>query len=50
MQRFLPDLAPGLDLLLIARPPLISSTLQATDAALASLLRRAGLIQPHHAA
>lgn len=44
MQRILPDLASGSDLLLIARPPLIDSTLAETDAALRSLLKRANLL------
>lgn len=43
MQRILPDLPAGSDLLLIARPPLIDSTLEETDAALRTLLKRAKL-------
>ena len=44
MQRLLPDLSPGSDILLIARQPLPASTLDETRAALQSLLRRAGLL------
>ncbi len=44
MHRLLPDLRPGSDLLLIARPPLTTATLDDTCAALAILLRRAGLL------
>jgi ribonuclease P protein component len=44
MQSLLPDLAPGSDLLLVARPPLPESTFDQTRAALQSLLRRAGLL------
>jgi ribonuclease P protein component len=44
MQRILPDLAPGSDILLIARQPLTASTLDETCIALRLLLRRAGLL------
>ncbi|MBV6395368.1 MAG: Ribonuclease P protein component [Anaerolineales bacterium] len=44
MRRILPDVAAGRDLLLIARPPLIASTLEETDAALHNLLQRAKLL------
>jgi hypothetical protein len=44
MQRLLPDITAGCDLLLIARQPLPASTLDETHAALHSLLRRAGLL------
>ena len=48
IQRILPDLAAGSDLLLIARPPLTTSTLEETGAALRTLLKRANLlISPH---
>lgn len=50
MQRFLPDLAGGYDLLLIARQPLAESTLAQTQAALQALLRRAGLLTSSDAA
>ena len=46
MQHILPDLAPGSDLLLIARLPLTTSTLEDTDAALRTLLKRAKLLTP----
>ena len=45
MQSFLPDLAPGPDILLIARQPLAASTLHEARAALQSLLRRAALLK-----
>ena len=44
MQSLLPDLAPGSDILLIARQSLPASTLEQTRAALQSLLCRAGLL------
>ena len=44
MQRILPDLAPGSDILLIARQPLTNSTLEETYTTLRILLRRAGLL------
>jgi ribonuclease P protein component len=44
MQRLLPDLMPGSDILLIARQPLTTSSLADTLAALRVLLRRAGLL------
>jgi ribonuclease P protein component len=44
MQSLVPDLAPGSDILLIARHPLTESTLHQTRAALQTLLRRAGLL------
>lgn len=44
MQQILPDIATGSDLLLIARPPLTDSTLEETNAALRSLLKRANLL------
>ena len=44
MQHLLPDIASGSDLLLIARPPLTDSTLEETDAALRTLLKRANLL------
>ena len=48
MQRILPDLAAGSDLLLIARPPLTASTLEETGAALRTLLKRANLLISSH--
>ena len=44
MQTLLPALAPGCDLVLIARPALASSTLNETRRALLSLLKRSKLI------
>ena len=44
MQSLVPDLAPGSDILLIARQPLTQSTLDQARAALQALLRRAGLL------
>ena len=44
MQSLLSDLAPGSDILLIARQPLSESTLDQTRAALQFLLHRAGLL------
>jgi len=49
MQSLVPDLAPGSDILLVARQPLTQSTLEQTRAALLSLLRRAGLMVSHDA-
>lgn len=44
MRPLLPSLASGWDLILIARPALVSATLEDTRAALLTLLRRAQLI------
>ena len=44
MQRILPDLEAGSDILLIARPPLAHASLAETHAALLNLLRRARLL------
>jgi ribonuclease P protein component len=44
MQSLLPDLVPGSDILLVARPPLPQSTFDQTRAALQFLLQRAGLL------
>lgn len=41
---FLNSLPPGFDLILIARPPLVTATLQETRAALEKLLRRAQIL------
>jgi ribonuclease P protein component len=46
MRPLLPQLIPGWDLILIARPALIPSTLQEIRQALTSLLRRARVISP----
>jgi ribonuclease P protein component len=50
MRTLLPELVPGWDLILIARPPLASSHLNETRQALLSLLRRSKLISPSDAA
>ncbi len=44
MSELIPQMAPGSDLLLIARPPLPESDLFQTRAALTNLLTRAGLL------
>ncbi len=49
MRMYLPSLASGWDLILIARPALAASTLNETREALFTLLRRAELISPSHA-
>lgn len=46
MHTLLAGLAPGADLLLIARQPLAESTLEETRSVLQSLLRRARLLPP----
>ncbi len=46
MRTLLPNVASGWDLILIARPALLSSTLTETREALLNLLRRAKLISP----
>jgi RNase P protein component len=46
MRPLLPQLIPGWDLILIARPALISSTLQDIHQALTSLLHRARILPP----
>jgi len=50
MQTLLPTLAPGWDLVLIARPALADSTLNETRQALVSLLQRSKLISLSDAA
>lgn len=44
MRSLLPSLAPGWDLILVARPALATATLKDARSALASLLRRARLL------
>lgn len=44
MRSLLPSILPGWDLILIARPGLVGASLENTRLALATLLRRAGLI------
>ncbi len=48
MRDLLPQTAPGSDLLLIARPALSRSDYRRTQAALLTLLKRAGLLSPIH--
>ncbi len=50
MRPLIPSLASGRDLILIARPALVSSTLTETREALLTVLHRAGLILPSDAA
>ncbi len=50
IQPHLPQLAPGWDLILIARPALASSNLLETRAALLTVLRRAQMLSPTDAA
>ena len=44
MRSLLPNIAPNLDLILIARPGLVTATLEETRQALLSLLRRAQIL------
>jgi ribonuclease P protein component len=46
MRPLLPNIASGLDLILIARPGLVSATLAETHQALLSLLQRAQILIP----
>jgi ribonuclease P protein component len=48
MRSLIPDIAPGLDLILIARPALVSATLDDTQRALLNLLQRAKVLTPKH--
>jgi ribonuclease P protein component len=48
MRTLIPDIAPGLDLILIARPGLVSATLEDTRRALLTLLQRAQIFIPRH--
>ena len=48
MRTLLPNIASGLDLILIARPGLISATLEDTRRALLNLLQRARILIPQH--
>jgi ribonuclease P protein component len=47
MSNLISQVSPGVDLLLIARSPLATATLEQTRSALLSLLRRAQLLLPH---
>lgn len=49
MRPMLPRLAPGWDLVLIARPPIVAASLEQVGSALASVLGRAGLISSNDA-
>jgi len=48
MRTLLPNIASGLDLILIARPGLVSATLEDTRRALLNLLQRAHILIPQH--
>ena len=46
MRSLIPDIKPGLDLIVIARPGLVSATLEETRNALLTLLQRAQILNP----
>ena len=48
MRTLIPSIASGLDLILIARPGLVSATLEDTHRALLNLLQRAQILTPRH--
>lgn len=48
IRTLLPNIASGLDLILIARPGLVSATLEDTRRALLNLLQRARILIPQH--
>ena len=48
MRTLIPNIASGLDLILIARPGLVSATLEDTHRALLNLLQRARILTPRH--
>ena len=48
MRTIIPNIASGLDLILIARPGLVSATLEDTHRALLNLLQRAQILTPRH--
>ena len=48
MRSLIPNIASGLDLILIARPALVSATLEDTQRALLNLLQRAKILTPKH--
>jgi ribonuclease P protein component len=48
MRSLIPDIASGLDLILIARPGLVSATFEDTRQALLNLLQRAQIFSPRH--
>jgi ribonuclease P protein component len=49
MRALLPNLAPGWDLILVARQPLLEADFQQVLAAVSSLVQRAKLTNPSHA-
>lgn len=48
MRLLIPQITPGLDLILIARPGLVSASLEETRQALLTLLQRAQILIPPH--
>ena len=48
MRTLIPSITSGLDLILIARPGLVSATLEDTHRALLNLLQRAQILTPGH--
>jgi len=48
MRSLIPNIASGSDLILIARPALVSATLEDTQRALLNLLQRAKVLTPKH--
>ena len=48
MRTLIPDIGSGLDLILIARPGLVSATLEDTRQALLNLIQRAQIFSPRH--
>jgi ribonuclease P protein component len=48
MRTLVPNIASGRDLILIARPALVSATLEETRSALLNLLQRAKILTPEH--
>lgn len=48
MRTLIPNITSGLDLILIARPGLVSATLEDTHRALLNLLQRARVLTPQH--
>lgn len=48
MRTLIPNIASGLDLILIARPGLVSATLEDTRRALLNLLQRSRILIPQH--
>jgi ribonuclease P protein component len=48
MRTLIPNIASGLDLILIARPGLTSATLEDTRQALLNLMQRAQILTPAH--